>query len=339
MNTITDLDKFIGINQVIAKSIQLRMAVESVFNDRGYSIDKEKEFENLLTLKSEKNKLLKKRFRKVTKKLQKLSEPLIQAVQDSITEFRIDIAYDKCSDIEKKEKSQNNQLTWEASLAQHYAILLAINDINRFNDSINNLKEPLKNGDVIDLVNTIDLIIQFRDLFEKRERLESKNSEAKGNNPMNKQIDALYKLLEEQKTKKEKQTQTKSKLTGFGCKIDPPIVKKIFQLMVKKNQIGGRLKDFKAIFSKEPTKVEKPAIWLIKGQTTNKKRGNQMKLYFFLEKMLQRKLTNEDKRKASKLFVDEKGEFFNSSMRNPKKDERTMYDIFESQLKNILDNN
>lgn len=136
-----------------------------------------------------------------------------------------------------------------------------------------------------------------------------------------------------------KKSPSKTTITGFVCPLDPNTVTEIYKLMVNhtpKPQIEGKLKDFQNIFSKEPKQIEEPIIWLVKGQTTTGGRGNQMKLYFFLEKMLQRKLTSEDKKKTAKLFVDEKGEFFNPKMRKPKEDERTMYDSFERLFKEII---
>jgi hypothetical protein len=137
------------------------------------------------------------------------------------------------------------------------------------------------------------------------------------------------------KTKAAKKKTGGIPVTGFDCPLSPEKIKAIYYFMNGK-QIRSDLSDFQAIFSNTPQPVQNPIKWLIKAQTGS--RGNQMKLYFFLEKMLQRQPTSEDKRKAKKLFVDEIGEFLNPKMRKPKYEERIMYDEFENLLANIHNN-
>jgi hypothetical protein len=130
-------------------------------------------------------------------------------------------------------------------------------------------------------------------------------------------------------------------LKGFECNLyrdNPDIIEQIYYYMANNRKyICVDLIDFKTIFAPKTSIVTSPIKWLIISQKT--KRGNQTKLYFFLEKMLQRQLTNEDKRKAAKLFIDEEGEFFKPSMKKPKEDERKMYDEFETLIKTLPQKN
>lgn len=119
--------------------------------------------------------------------------------------------------------------------------------------------------------------------------------------------------------------------TGFTCNLPPETVKEIYFLMAGK-YLSGDLNDFQAIFANTPTLVKNPVKWLIKSQ---KKpcRGHQTKLYLFIETMLNGKFSAKDKRKAVDLFIDEKGKFFNSKMKEPNENDRNTHNIFETLIK------
>jgi len=149
--------------------------------------------------------------------------------------------------------------------------------------------------------------------------------------------------VEYKKQQKKKYQQIQKELSGnlligFACPLHPDTVKEVYKYMISKNYIEGSPADFQAIFANKSTSVLNPITWLIKSKTTTGGRGNQMKLYFFLEKMLQRRPTNDDKRKAAKLFIDEEGEFFNPKMKKPDEYERISYDIFAKLLEEIHPN-
>ena len=150
--------------------------------------------------------------------------------------------------------------------------------------------------------------------------------------PFRKNIDELkleYKHQQEKVYEKLQRDKTGKQLIGFKCPLDKKTVETIYLKLVRKELIDCELEDFMAVFSEEINEVNKPIVWRVKGQTNPGGRGNQTKLYFFLEKMLKRQPTSEDKRKAAMLFIDEKGKFFNPKMKKPKEEERLSYDIFD----------
>jgi len=124
--------------------------------------------------------------------------------------------------------------------------------------------------------------------------------------------------------------------TGFYCELPEPTVEQIFEIMQANDQISGNSEDFKAIFSREPKPVTKPVTWKIKSQK-KPYRGHQIKLYLFIETMLNRKLLAKDIRKAVNLFIDEKGQFLNPKMKEPSKHDRNTHNIFEKLLKDAIE--
>jgi hypothetical protein len=128
-------------------------------------------------------------------------------------------------------------------------------------------------------------------------------------------------------------------LMGFACPhLAPETVEEIYNLMSEK-QISGNPEDFKAIFSNSSNTVTKPIQWLKKSQRRDEKgryRGHQTMLHLFIEKMLQRNLTADEKRKTSKLFIDEYGEFFTPKSREPKEKDRNTNRIFLKEINDII---
>jgi len=130
-------------------------------------------------------------------------------------------------------------------------------------------------------------------------------------------------------------------LTGFTCTLHPDTVKEVFDYMVEKEHLSGKLSYFQAIFSNTPTHEINPVKWLItsnSGKTSE--RGNQASLFIFLEMMLG-KVSNKDLIKSKDLFIDEKGFFIKDRLNRAKKIKgKNEYEYlygFERRLKQIIE--
>ncbi len=150
-------------------------------------------------------------------------------------------------------------------------------------------------------------------------------------------IDSLkmeYKLNQEKKYREIRNELSGTILKGFSCPLDVIIVQEIYYAMAE-NFIRGDLQDFLAIFSNSSNTVNKPVQWLVLNERGNfAGRGNQTALNEFL-KLILGKLSNNDRRKAKDLFIDEQGYFIKESLLKPDKTKISTYE-FEIGLKEIL---
>lgn len=125
---------------------------------------------------------------------------------------------------------------------------------------------------------------------------------------------------------------------GFKCELPEEIIEKVYFFLTDKKspiiEIG--LKDFKKIFNPLPSLITTPIKWLMLSKAgTQKGRGNQTTLYFFLKGMLG-SVSNVNAKKAKALFVDDKGEFIKKKLRAPGKEEASPY-VFVDQLNAIIE--
>ena len=241
----------------------------------------------------------------------------------------------------------NDQIEWESNLIQNYLFLLLLADEDKFVKTINTFGEtPYKEETIHELLNSIRLINDYKQLLEKREELKNRNdqdtkikswiSQAKNDLLIDLRLEELQGEID--RLRDNISNNSPNSFTGFNCQLDPTIVKKVYNVMVtEKGYVHIDENNFMNLFSRRQTKVTKQAVWQIKARTSKRgKRGNQSQLYFFLEKMLQRKLTNEDKRIAAGAFVDDIGTFFHPKFTRPDKDEDNAYNKFDFLLKDII---
>ncbi len=140
-----------------------------------------------------------------------------------------------------------------------------------------------------------ELIFDFRQHFPKSGRVEG--------------INYYDDLIEQRIQKYSTPSEDNSKIPGFDFSKQKPrpseVIIKVFNLLSCEEIIKGEQSDFIAMFSKNGV-VEAPIEWILKVQNGN--RGNQGALLTFL-KIMFGKLTSENIRRASRLFIDDKGIF------------------------------
>lgn len=125
-----------------------------------------------------------------------------------------------------------------------------------------------------------------------------------------------------------------TKIIGFECNLPRHIIDRVYAYM--NNQfLEADPNDFDAAFNNNPTRLRKPIKWLILNQRgINTGRGNQTALFCFLKLMLG-DLSNEDRRKCSTLFIDNKGHFIENTLVYPDSIKKKVYG-FEDKLNEII---
>jgi hypothetical protein len=167
---VTKFEIFLSENQVISKSIRLRMAVEKVLKNV------KPEIRNELVLPHRRKRYLKIKLDELSEKIHKLDKSIRTAVLTSVVEHEINCRPSDFATPDEIEQSSNNQLTWEASFIQNYMILLADNgELNKLNEIVDNLDvySPEKSPHVIEIVEVISLIHEYKSVFNKIEALKS----------------------------------------------------------------------------------------------------------------------------------------------------------------------
>ena len=126
-----------------------------------------------------------------------------------------------------------------------------------------------------------------------------------------------------------------SYIVGFKCDLPRPIIDKVYSYMCENGFLEADPSDFEAAFNETPTRVRNPIKWLIQNERgIQPGRGNQTALYQFL-KMVLKKVSNQDLKKCSDIFIDRKGKFIHSILLRPDKNKIKEFG-FETKLNEIL---
>ncbi|MGE0018022.1 MAG: hypothetical protein AB7S72_00020 [Draconibacterium sp.] len=295
-NLVTDRVRIIGINNVPAKAgvlwfeVEKRLKPSSKHNDINEKI-----------LPHERIKVLKKSRDEVGEKIKTQDDIIYQASKISLHEFVNCNKIKAYSTDEDRERSTNNQLSWEYSFVQNYAFILAKNDIKKLNDCADNPNGTTHKEIVNQLVNAIELINEYNKLIKDIEdtkaskKIEDLKKEMDTKDEDNKYYKILSRELKTQLDEVQAQKQNQPKpITGLKSNISVDKAQKLCRIL-RGEYIPQETSEinFAAVFCEEPLPAGFTIVEWIKKQKRNKAERNK-KAVFDLLKLAGINLNNTD---------------------------------------------